>query len=136
MPARGADNHSGPDVRVQRVHGVPTFVVDGEPFLVPCFETYVPEERYFRQFARAGVHVFNARDDTLYANRSFLTVHANGDGTRVLRFPDESTVLDAVSGERLLVRGRALEVPMWNGETRILRWARQPEPATDGRGER
>lgn len=52
------DMPPGPRVRVEPVIGVPTFTVDGIPFLTPCFETYTPEERYFRQFAEKGVKLF------------------------------------------------------------------------------
>lgn len=50
----------GDDLRVsvENLYGVPTFTVNGEPFALPCFETYVPTEHYFRQFADAGVKLF------------------------------------------------------------------------------
>ncbi|MEQ8846759.1 hypothetical protein [Botrimarina sp.] len=48
-----------PKVEVLPIHGVPTFHVNGEPYTLPCFETYVPTERYFRQFAEAGVELFS-----------------------------------------------------------------------------
>lgn len=48
----------GPLARVGRIGGVPTFVLDGKPLLVPGFETYAPQERYFRQFAEAGASFF------------------------------------------------------------------------------
>ena len=50
---------SGPVTRVQVVGGVPTFTIDGRPILTPSFETYAPEEKYFRQFADAGTQVFS-----------------------------------------------------------------------------
>lgn len=50
---------AGPDVSVREVLGVPTFVLGDKPFVTPCFETYHPEERYFRQFAEAGVELYS-----------------------------------------------------------------------------
>ena len=55
----GSAEPVGPKVGVQNVLGVPTFVVDGNPYTLPCFETYVPTEHYFRQFADAGVELFS-----------------------------------------------------------------------------
>jgi hypothetical protein len=83
----------------------------------------LPPKLYRFLALEAGVHVFNQRDDTLYANRSFLTVHANGNGPRTLRFPGPATVADAISGESLLQGGREVEISLQHGETRILRWA-------------
>jgi len=48
----------GPVAQVRRIGGVPTFVLDGKPLLVPGFETYAPKEQYFRQFADAGASFF------------------------------------------------------------------------------
>lgn len=48
----------GPVTGVAPVHGVPTFTVDGQPYLTPSFETYVPQAKYFASFANAGVRVF------------------------------------------------------------------------------
>ena len=54
-----------PCVEVRPVLGVPTFVIsdDGckhfEPFVTPCFETYVPALKYFQQFAEAGVRLYS-----------------------------------------------------------------------------
>lgn len=49
----------GPHTEVRRRHGKPTFFVDGQPYTKPVFETYVPETRFFRQFAAAGTDVFS-----------------------------------------------------------------------------
>jgi len=63
-PGRGQSSPStnlvipGPVVRVETIGGVPTFVVNGKPMLSPGFETYVPKEKYFRQFAEAGASFF------------------------------------------------------------------------------
>lgn len=60
-PENGGQEVRGPRVEVEPVIGLPTFTIDGKPFTIPCFETYRPEEKYFRQFAEAGVkvHSFN-----------------------------------------------------------------------------
>lgn len=54
---------------------------------------------FLRALARqAGVHIYNDRDDTLYASRSFFCLNADGAGERTLRFPKLTTVADPFSG--------------------------------------
>jgi hypothetical protein len=48
----------GPRTEVRSHRGRPRFFLDGEPYTKPVFETYVPETRFFRQFAEAGTDVF------------------------------------------------------------------------------
>ena len=60
---------------------------------------------FYRTIARlAGVHVYNDRDDTLYASRSYLTVNADGAGVQLLCLPRPCDVIDPFSG-RALHRG-------------------------------
>jgi hypothetical protein len=40
------------------VNSIPMFVCNGRPILKPVFETYVPTQYYFRQFAEAGISHF------------------------------------------------------------------------------
>ena len=49
----------GPRTEVRPHLGRPMFCVDGRPYSKPVFETYVPETRFFRQFAAAGTDVFS-----------------------------------------------------------------------------
>lgn len=51
-------NIKGPATGVASVGGVPTFVCDGEAVLRPAFETYVPNQHYFVQFAGACTRIF------------------------------------------------------------------------------
>jgi hypothetical protein len=48
----------GPRTEVRRHRGQPVFFLDGRPYTKPVFETYVPETKFFRQFAAAGTDVF------------------------------------------------------------------------------
>jgi len=48
----------GPLTAVRRHRGKPGFFLNGRPYTKPVFETYVPETKYFRQFADAGTEVF------------------------------------------------------------------------------
>ncbi len=56
-PAPAPD--SLPHAEVAPRFGKPTLLFDGKPVPGPLFATYVPEERYFRQFAAAGTRVFS-----------------------------------------------------------------------------
>ena len=49
----------GPRTEVRRHRGRPMFFLDGQPYSKPVFETYVPETRFFQQFAEAGTDVFS-----------------------------------------------------------------------------
>ena len=49
----------GPHTEVRLHRGKPAFFVDGVPYTKPVFETYVPETKFFRQFAAAGTDVFS-----------------------------------------------------------------------------
>jgi hypothetical protein len=49
----------GPRIEVKEHLGKPCFFIDGLPFRQPVFETYVPQLRYFQQFASAGTRVFS-----------------------------------------------------------------------------
>jgi hypothetical protein len=79
---------------------------------------------------RAGVHLFNDRNDTLYASRSYLTINADGPGVRTLRFTQPVDLFDPFSGE-IVARGATA----WNRlfqdkETLIVRYspAEGPKP--------
>jgi hypothetical protein len=77
----------------------------------------------YRELARAvGVHLFNARDDALYACRSLICLHAQDDGERQLRFPVEVQLRDVLTGEPLGVGIRQWTQPFRAGETRLFYW--------------
>ena len=48
----------GPRTEVRHHRGRQMFFLDGYPYSKPVFETYVPEARFFRQFAEAGTDIF------------------------------------------------------------------------------
>lgn len=68
----------GPRTAVRRHRGKPAFFLEGQPYTKPVFETYVPDLKYFRQFAEAGTDVF-----------SFSTNLGPGFGSPVWLGPDE-----------------------------------------------
>jgi len=42
----------------------------------------------------AGVHIYNFRDDVLYANNSFISLHTATAGKRTLKFPQKTSLYD------------------------------------------
>jgi hypothetical protein len=61
--AAGADRSgiaaTDPVTQVGPHLGRPLFLLNGRPYTKPVFETYVPEKKYFQQFADAGTDVFS-----------------------------------------------------------------------------
>jgi hypothetical protein len=80
---------------------------------------------FFRGLARqAGVHVYNMRDDTLYASRSYLTVNADGLGDRELQFPDCVDLFDPFTGHCPARRVKVWPYSFQDKETLVLRYSR------------
>jgi hypothetical protein len=78
---------------------------------------------FYRELARqAGVHIWNERDDTFYANNTFVSLHANGAGTRTIRFPWACNVVDVMTRKRVAANKDSFTYDFQNGETLILKW--------------
>ena len=79
---------------------------------------------FLRALARkAGVHLYNDRDDTLYASRSYFTLNADGAGERRLRFPRAVDVFDPFTGETIARRVTELVRYLRDKETCLLRYS-------------
>jgi hypothetical protein len=79
---------------------------------------------FLRALARhAGVHLYNDRDDTLYASRSFLTLAADAAGRRQIQLPRRCDVFDPFTGVRLGRRVKTLERDFQAKETVVWRLA-------------
>jgi hypothetical protein len=79
---------------------------------------------FYRELARqAGVHIYNDRDDTFYANKSYIVLSAKDAGKRVIQFPRPCEVREAVTEQRLATQTRSYSYDFQNGETLILRWS-------------
>ncbi len=64
-----------------------------------------------RNIARAaGCHIYSDANDVVYANRNVLCVYAPGGGTRTIRLPHKSKVVDLL--ENRTVAERAVELPL------------------------
>ncbi|HOX40524.1 MAG TPA: beta-galactosidase [Candidatus Brocadiia bacterium] len=80
------------------------------------------QARAYREIARAaGVHVYNEHDDTFYANRTYIALHANGAGARTIALPELSDLYDAFSDERVASNAKSFSYDFANGETIMLR---------------
>ena len=79
---------------------------------------------FLRALARsAGVHLFNDRDDTLYASRNYLAVNADGSGQRTLCFPGSADLFDAFTGHPLAKRVTSFSHDFRDKETLLIRYA-------------
>lgn len=92
----------GPRTEVRRHRGRPMFFLDGQPYAKPVFETYVPETRFFKQFADAGTDVF-----------CFSTNLGNGFAAPTWLGPDQwdFTQLDELAHRVLAANPRGLIMP-------------------------
>ena len=71
--------------------------------------------------AGAGCHIYSDSDDVLYATADYVTLHADGNGRRTVRFPRTCTPVE-VYENRAYGRGvKSIEVDMRHGETRTWR---------------
>ena len=71
--------------------------------------------------AFAGCHLFADRGDVLYANESFVAVHADGDGRRTIRFKRPCSPYE-VYEKRFYGNGvEKIDVAMRHGQT--LMWS-------------
>lgn len=77
---------------------------------------------FYRALARsAGAHIYNDSNDTLYVSRSYLTVNADGSGTRTIKLPRAATVYDAITETVVARDAREIPLSLRDKETRILR---------------
>jgi hypothetical protein len=77
--------------------------------------------RLLQNVARyAGVHIYNHQGDMLWANRSFITLYSQAEGTRMLHLPSPAKVENAYTGEILGEAVSSLEMKMRQYETRLL----------------
>ncbi|MCX7017491.1 MAG: beta-galactosidase [bacterium] len=70
----------------------------------------------------AGVHLFNDRNDTLYANKSFITINGDGPGSRTVRLPRRASVWDALRNIPLHQNVDSFEISLMHGETQVYRY--------------
>jgi hypothetical protein len=78
---------------------------------------------FLRALARsAGVHLYNGRDDTFYASRSYLCLNADGPGARTLRFPRLVDLFDPFTEKRLARRVTRFAHAFEDKETWLVRY--------------
>ena len=84
---------------------------------------------FLRALARhAGVHLYNDRDDTLYASRSYFTLNADGAGERTLRFLKAVDLFDPFTGEAIARRVTGLFRNLRDKETWLIRYSNTSHP--------
>ncbi|MBM3501384.1 MAG: hypothetical protein FJX74_22245, partial [Armatimonadetes bacterium] len=74
-----------------------------------------------RVAADAGVHLYVAGDDTVYANRSLLSLFADTPGARTIRLPEAATVVDLFTGETVAEGVAEFQVQVPGETTKLWR---------------
>lgn len=68
----------------------------------------------------AGCHIFSHQDDVIYANRSYVTIHAASSGEKELSFPEECSPREVYEDRVYAERVRTLRFSMLKGETKTF----------------
>ncbi len=77
--------------------------------------------RFFANVAKsAGVHLYAEPGDVIHTDGVVLSITASSEGTKTIRLPGPSRVVNALSGEVVLEGGSEFRLPMRFGETRIF----------------
>ena len=69
----------------------------------------------------AGVHLYSRSGDLIYANSGYVTLCANGGGTKTLYLPRVCDVYDALSGELVAENVDSVSLEVQHGEVTIFR---------------
>ncbi len=85
----------------------------------------MPPTAILRNILRdAGVHLYSAQGDLVYANRRYVTLCANGEGPKALHLSEECDVYDALEGDCLGEGVRQVSFPAQHGEVRMFKLER------------
>ena len=71
--------------------------------------------------ADAGAHIYVDSDDTVYANRSLLSLTVNEGGPREVRLPRPATVIDLFTEDVVVEQGASFTVDMAEKSTALWR---------------
>ena len=80
-----------------------------------------PPELFRNIFSEAGVHIYSDKTDIVYANARYVTVCANGEGERTVRFPKVGKISNALTGEVLAENADGYTYKAKHGQTEIFR---------------
>ncbi|OGV40245.1 MAG: hypothetical protein A2020_09930 [Lentisphaerae bacterium GWF2_45_14] len=69
----------------------------------------------------AGVHVYSKSFDVLYANKSYITLHAITGGTKTISLQGKFKVLDGLTGKIIATDVREFSDDIPVGETKIYK---------------
>ena len=67
--------------------------------------------------AGVGCHIYTTRDDVLYANEDYVTLHATGDGVRTVRFKRRCSPYEVYEKRHFARDVTELAVEMKDGQT-------------------
>lgn len=79
-----------------------------------------------REVARfAGCHIYSEADDTLYANKNYLTIHSSKTEKKHLKFSEPITLTEVYENKVYGKKVTEVEFEMYLGETKMFRIERQ-----------
>ncbi|MCL5019137.1 MAG: beta-galactosidase [Patescibacteria group bacterium] len=61
---------------------------------------------------KSGVHIYNNRDEVLYVNNSFLTLHTNEASTRTIALPKATDIYDVYEGKTIATNAREITLQL------------------------
>ena len=105
---------------VYRENGLPALVTkEKDGCLLVYFGALAPTARVLRALCRRqGIHLYNEQDAFVFANKSYVGLHAPADGRFTLALPEKRALREVFSGERLPPSERIV-LTLRKGETRL-----------------
>ncbi len=75
-----------------------------------------------KEIARfAGCHIYSETEDVLYANRSYITIHAAEGGEKTINLPGKCDICDVYNESFVIKESEEIHIEMYKGETRMFK---------------
>ena len=104
-------NSKRPALTVKK-SGNSNFIFCGSNLVTPDLLTSIAQA--------AGVHIYTASEDNLFAGCNFLTIHAKSDGIKQIRLKNKTDVVDLFSGKTIADHVDSFNVKMDALTTRVF----------------
>jgi len=95
--------------------------------LIYCGSKYLSCD-VIKEIARFdGCHIYSETDDVIYANRSYITIHAAASGQKVIKFPSRCNVYEVYEEKNYGEGVDKIEFELSKGENMMFRISYQSE---------
>jgi len=72
---------------------------------------------------RAGIHIYSDREQPVYANSKFITIHTATGGKQKIRLPRESAAVKEIFSNRIIAENcREFEYDFLSPDTALFMW--------------